>query len=140
MSDTDDLLRNARGYAVTPEMRALHGPPKRPVAIVACMDARLDIGALFGLSAGDAHVIRNAGGVVSDDVLRSLIISQRFLGTREIMLVHHTDCGMLAFHDDDLKAQIEAETGIRPSFAFEAFANLDRDVLQSLARISACPF
>ena len=110
------------------------------IAIVACMDARLNPYGLFGLREGDAHVIRNAGGVVSDDVIRSLAISQRLLGTREIILVHHTDCGMLTFRDDDVKAQIEADTGIRPPFALEAFSDPDADVRQSFARIKASPF
>ena len=110
------------------------------VAVVACMDARLHVSALLGLDIGDAHIIRNAGGVVSDDAVRSLVISQRLLGTNEIILIHHTDCGMLTFHDDDVKAQIEADTGIRPSFALEAFADVDEDVRQSIARVKASPF
>jgi carbonic anhydrase len=104
------------------------------------MDARLHVSALLGLDIGDAHVIRNAGGVVSDDAVRSLVISQRLLGTDEIILIHHTDCGMLTFRDDDVKAQIEADTGIRPSFALEAFAGVDEDVRQSIARVKASPF
>jgi carbonic anhydrase len=116
--------------------------PVRPthVAVVACMDARLDPHAILGLASGDAHVIRNAGGVVTDDVIRSLVISQRLLGTSEIILVHHTDCAMLTFRDDDAKARITAEVGIRPPFALEAFADLDADVRQSIARIHASPF
>jgi carbonic anhydrase len=110
------------------------------VAVVACMDARLHVSALLGLDIGDAHIIRNAGGVVSDDAVRSLVISQRLLGTDEIILIHHTDCGMLTFRDDDVKAQIEADTGIRPSFALEAFADVDEDVRQSIARVKANPF
>src|SRR5919199_4289452 len=104
------------------------------------MDARLNPYGLLGLREGDAHVIRNAGGVVSDDVIRSLTISQRLLGTREILLIHHTDCGMLTFKDDAVKAQIEAEVGVRPPFALEAFSDLDQDVKQSIARIQASPF
>ncbi len=104
------------------------------------MDARLDTHKLLGLAEGDAHVIRNAGGVVSDDVLRSLTISQRLLGTTEIVLIHHTNCGMLTFRDDDVKDQIEADTGLRPSFSMEAFGDLDQDVRQSMARIQASPF
>src|SRR5438034_3568831 len=115
-------------------------PPGKHTAVVACMDARLNPYGVLGLSEGDSHVIRNAGGVVTDDVIRSLAISQRLLGTREIILIHHTDCGMLTFHDDDLKAQIEADTGIRPPFALEAFADPTRDVRQSMARIAASPF
>ncbi|HEV7664903.1 MAG TPA: carbonic anhydrase [Chloroflexota bacterium] len=114
--------------------------PARHTAIVTCMDARIDVLAVLGFALGDAHVIRNAGGVITDDVVRSLIISQRLLGTREIIVMHHTDCGMLTFTDDQLKAQIEAETGIRPPFAMEAFGDLDKDVVQSLARITASPF
>ena len=104
------------------------------------MDARLDMYRVLGLEEGDAHVIRNAGGVVSDDAVRSLIISQRFLGTREIMLIHHTDCGMMTFRDDAVKDEIEADTGIRPSFALESFRDLEQDVRQSISRIQASPF
>jgi carbonic anhydrase len=140
MTVTDDLLQNARRLAERFDEDA--AAPARPthVAVVACMDARLDPRAIFGLAPGDAHVIRNAGGVVTDDVIRSLVISQRLLGTTEIMLVHHTDCGMLTFRDDDVKDQIAADTGIRPPFALEAFPNLDDDVRQSVARIHASPF
>jgi len=115
-------------------------PPGKGLAVVACMDARLNVYALLGLSEGEAHVIRNAGGVVSDDVLRSLVISQRLLGTREVVLVHHTDCGMLTFTDDQVKADIEADVGFRPHFALEAFSDLERDIRQSIARIKASPF
>ena len=115
-------------------------PPARHVAVVACMDARLHVGKLLGLDVGDAHIIRNAGGVVSDDAIRSLVISQRLLGTSEIILIHHTDCGMLTFNDDAVKAQINADTGIRPPFALEAFADVDEDVRQSIARVRASPF
>ena len=104
------------------------------------MDARLDMYRVLGLEEGDAHVIRNAGGVVSDDAVRSLIISQRFLGTREIMLIHHTDCGMMTFRDDAVKDKIEADTGIRPSFALESFRDLEQAVRQSISRIQASPF
>src|SRR3984893_14125471 len=140
MSVTDDFVRNAEHYAATFDKGALPMPPAKHVAVVACMDARLNPYGLLGLAEGDAHVIRNAGGVVSDDVVRSLAISQRLLGTREIILIHHTDCGMLTFKDDDVKAQIEADTGIRPPFALEAFSDLDADVRQSIARIKASPF
>ena len=140
MSITDDLLRNAEAYAASFDKGALPLPPARHVAVVACMDARLNPYGILGLSEGDAHVIRNAGGVVTEDVIRSLALSQRLLGTREIILIHHTDCGMLTFKDDDVKAQIEADTGIRPSFALEAFPDADRDVAQSMARIAASPF
>ncbi|MGI9147596.1 MAG: beta-class carbonic anhydrase [Chloroflexota bacterium] len=140
MSVTDDLLRNADGYAASFNKGQLPMPPACHVAIVTCMDARINPYGLLGLAEGDAHVIRNAGGVVTDDVVRSLAISQRLLGTREIILIHHTDCGMLTFKDDDVKAQIEADTGIRPPFALEAFADVQRDVVQSMARIAASPF
>jgi carbonic anhydrase len=110
------------------------------VAIVACMDARLNPYGLLGLREGDAHVIRNAGGVVTDDEIRSLSISQRLLGTREIMLIHHTDCGMLTFSDDDFRRQVQAETGVKPEWAAEAFDDLEDDVRQSIARIEASPF
>jgi carbonic anhydrase len=140
MTTTDDLLRNAERYAATYDKGQLPMPPAKQTAVVACMDARLNPYGLLGLSEGDAHVIRNAGGVVSDDVIRSLTISQRLLGTREIILIHHTDCGMLTFKDDDVKAQIESDTGIRPPFALEAFGDVKRDVVQSMARIAASPF
>ena len=110
------------------------------MAVVACMDPRLDVYRVLGLEEGDAHVIRNAGGVVSDDAIRSLIISQRFLGIREIMFIHHTDCGMMTFRDDAAKDEIEVETGLRPSFALESFRDLEQAVRQSIARIKASPF
>ena len=115
-------------------------PPSRQVAVVACMDARLDVYGILGLGAGEAHVIRNAGGVVTDDEIRSLAISQRLLGTREIVLIHHTDCGMLTFTDDAFKQSIQDETGIKPEWAAESFTDLDVDVRQSIARIKASPF
>jgi carbonic anhydrase len=140
MSVTDELIRNNEAYANGFDKGALPLPPARKVAIVACMDARLDPYAALGLSEGDAHVIRNAGGEVTDDAIRSLAISQRLLGTEEIVLIHHTDCGMLTFTDDEFKRSIEAETGIRPEWAAEAFDDLDGDVRQSIARIKASPF
>ena len=140
MSVTDDLLTNNDTYAAGFAKGDLPLPPARKVAVLACMDARLDPGRALGLEEGDAHVIRNAGGVVSQDALRSLVISQRLLGTEEIVLVHHTDCGMLTFTDDEVKASIEADTGLRPPFALEAFPDLEADVRQSLARIAADPF
>lgn len=140
MTVTDQLLENAKTYASSFDKTDLPLPPAKKVAVVACMDARLNPYGVLGLSEGDAHVIRNAGGVVTDDVIRSLTISQRLLGTEEVVLIHHTDCGMLTFKDDDVKAQIEADTGIRPSFALEAFPDLDGDVRQSIARIKASPF
>jgi carbonic anhydrase len=114
--------------------------PARHLAVVGCMDGRIDLLAILGLRTGDAHLIRNAGGVATDDVIRSLAVSQRLLGTRAVMLVHHTECGMLTFTDDALRAQIERETGIRPPFAFEAFSDLDVEVRQSVARLRMSPF
>jgi len=136
VSNTDAFVTNSERYTASFDKGDLPMPP----AVVACMDARLNPYGVLGLSEGDSHVIRNAGGVVTDDVIRSLTISQRLLGTNEIILIHHTDCGMLTFRDDDVKAQIEADTGIRPSFALEAFGDLDADVRQSIARIKASPF
>jgi carbonic anhydrase len=140
MSVTDELVRNNDSYAGSFKKGDLPLPPAKKLAVVACMDARLDVHKILGLQEGDAHVIRNAGGAVTDDTIRSLAISQRMLGTKEIILIHHTDCGMLTFKDDDLKKQIEKETGLRPAFALEAFADLDDDVKQSIARIKASPF
>jgi carbonic anhydrase len=139
MSVTDELLANNQRYAET-FSGPLPMPPRRAVAVIACMDARLNVYAILGLADGEAHVIRNAGGVVTDDEIRSLAISQRLLGTREIILIHHTDCGMLTFTDDDFKASIQADTGIKPPWAAEAFGDLDGDVRQSIARIKASPF
>jgi carbonic anhydrase len=139
MSVTDELLANNAAYAAT-FSGPLPLPPAKHVAVVACMDARLNVYAILGLAEGDAHVIRNAGGVVTDDEIRSLAISQRLLGTREVILIHHTDCGMLTFTDDQFKADIQAETGIKPPWAAEAFPDLDADVRQSVARIKASPF
>jgi carbonic anhydrase len=139
MSAVDDVLANNEEYAAGfGDPRPL--APARKLAVVACMDARLDVYRLLGLEPGEAHVIRNAGGVVTDDVIRSLAISQRLLGTTEIALVHHTECGMLTFTDGDFKAAIESDTGIRPPWAAEAFGDLDGDVRQSIARIKASPF
>jgi carbonic anhydrase len=135
----DDLVARNVKYAATFPGTA-QGRPALHLAVVACMDSRLDVQAALGLSVGDAHVIRNAGGVVTDDVVRSLVISQRLLGTREIVLIHHTDCGMAKFTDDGLKADIERDTGIRPPWAVEAFTDPDADVLQSIARLKASPF
>lgn len=140
MSATDDFLANNARYAESFDKGDTPLPPGKKTAVVACMDARIETGALLGLEEGDAHVIRNAGGVVTDDVLRSLTISQRLLGTREIILIHHTDCGMVTFSDDAVKAQIEADTGVRPAFALEAFPDVEEDVRQSIRRIEACPF
>ncbi|MCY3886390.1 MAG: carbonic anhydrase [Chloroflexi bacterium] len=140
MTAINETLNNNARYAENFDKGDLPLPPARNLAVVACMDARLDTHKLLGLEEGDAHVIRNAGGVVSDDVIRSLVISQRLLGTREIMLIHHTDCGMVTFRDDDVKDAIEADTGLRPSFALEAFGDLEKDVTQSMGRIQASPF
>jgi carbonic anhydrase len=140
MSVTDELLANAERYAANFDKGDLPLPPAKHVAVVACMDARLNPYGLLGLSEGDAHVIRNAGGVITADERRSLAISQRLLGTTEIILIHHTDCGMLTFTDDEFKASIQAETGLKPDWAAEAFSDVDADVRQSLQRIAADPF
>ena len=140
MSATDDVLRSNARYAEGFDKAGLTAPPALNMAVVACMDARLDTHKLLGIQEGDAHVIRNAGGVVTDDVIRSLVISQRLLGTREVVLIHHTDCGMMTFRDDDVKDDIQADTGLRPSFAMEAFGDLEGDVRQSIARIQSSPF
>jgi carbonic anhydrase len=140
MSVTDELLRNNEAYAESFDKGDLPLPPARGVAVVACMDARLDVHKILGLEEGDAHVIRNAGGVITDDEIRSLAISQRLLGTREIILIHHTDCGMLTFTDEELKQQIHEEVGMRPHFSMESFSDLEEDVRQSMRRIQANPF
>jgi carbonic anhydrase len=140
MSVTDELVHNNETYAHNFNKGDLPLPPAKHVAVLACMDARLDVHKILGLQEGDAHVIRNAGGVATDDAIRSLVISQRLLGTKEIVLIHHTDCGMLTFKDDQVKGQIESEVGIRPQFALEAFGDLEQDVKQSIARIKASPF
>ncbi len=139
MSKTDEYLENNRRYVEASGGR-LALPPTAGVAVVACMDARLNIYEILGLSPGEAHVIRNAGGAVTDDAIRSLAISQRLLGTTEIILIHHTECGMLTITDDAFRASIAQETGIRPPWAAEAFTDLDDDVRQSMARITASPF
>ena len=140
MSATDDLLeRNAR-YAAARQAMVDPAPPRLAVAVVACMDARMDLHAILGLDEGDAHVIRNAGGAVTADAIRSLAISQRLLGTREVVLVHHTGCGMLGLDDRSFLDEVENETGMRPDWATESFSDLDRDVRQSIARVRASPF
>ena len=139
MSVTDEYLLNNARYAES-FSGPLPMPPARQVAVVACMDARLNVYAILGLADGEAHVIRNAGGVVTEDEIRSLAISQRLLGTTEIILIHHTDCGMLTFTDDGFRRSIQDATGIKPSWAAEAFGDLDEDVRQSVARIKASPF
>lgn len=139
MSATEELVQNNQRYAES-FSGPLPLPPSNKVAVVACMDARLDVYRALGLQEGQAHVIRNAGGAITEDAIRSLAISQRLLGTEEIVLIHHTDCGMLTFSDDEFKATIEAETGVRPAWAAEAFTDLDADLRQSVARIEASPF
>jgi carbonic anhydrase len=136
MDIVEELLRRAEpvGHFGVP------APPRLGVAIVTCMDARIDPVRLFKLEPGDAHVLRNAGGVVTDDVIRSLLLSQRFLGTRAVMVVHHTRCGVLGLSEDTVKAQIQAEVGMRPPFALEGFDDLDADVRQSMARVRHSPY
>lgn len=140
MTVTDELLANAARYAESFDKGDLPMPPAKQVAVVACMDARIDPYALLGLGEGDAHVIRNAGGAVTSDAHRSLVISQRLLGTREVILIHHTDCGMLTFSDDAFRAQLQEETGIRPEWSAESFSDIDADVKQSIRRIMTDPF
>lgn len=139
MSVTDQLLENNEKYAAR-FTGPLPLPPAKHVAVLACMDARINVYAVLGLSDGEAHVIRNAGGVVTDDEIRSLSISQRLLGTREVVLIHHTDCGMLTFTDDDFNAALLEDTGFRPPWAAEAFDDLDDDVRESITRIKASPY
>jgi carbonic anhydrase len=140
VSVTDELLANAERYAESFDRGDLPLPPGKRVAVLACMDARLNPYGLLGLQEGDAHVIRNAGGVVTDDEIRSLAISQRLLGTEEIILIHHTDCGMLTFRDDEFRQQVQEETGIKPHWSCETFEDLEEDVRQSMARIRSSPF
>jgi carbonic anhydrase len=140
MSVTDELLRNNEAYAASFDKGHLGMPPTKKVAVVACMDARLQPNRILGLEEGEAHVIRNAGGVITDDEIRSLAISQRLLGTEEVILMHHTDCGMLTFTDEDFRRSLQDEVGIKPSWAPEAFSDLEDDVRQSIARIKASPF
>jgi carbonic anhydrase len=139
MSVADEYLKNNAVYADT-YGGSPPGRPSRHVVVVACMDSRLDVSALLGVGAGEAHVIRNAGGVVTDDMIRSLSISQRLLGTTEIILIHHTDCGLQKTTEAEFKGAIEAETGIRPPWAVESFTDADQDVRQSIGRIKASPF
>jgi carbonic anhydrase len=140
MSQIDELIANNDAYAAQFDKGELPLLPARKLAVVACMDARVNPYGILGVQEGDAHIIRNAGGVVTDDEIRSLAISQRLLGTEEIILIHHTDCGMLTFTDDEFRHRIEEETGIKPEWAAEAFNDLDADVRQSIARIKASPF
>ena len=140
MSTTDELLKNNESYAASFDKGDLPLPPGRKVAVLACMDARLDPARVLGLEEGDAHVIRNAGGVVSEDAIRSLAISQHLLGTEEIVILHHTDCGMLTFSDNEFADRLESETGSRPGWNAQAFEDLDIDVRDSIERIKASPF
>ena len=140
MTATDDLLARNEQYRASFDKGSLPLPPAKKVAVLACMDARLDPAKALGLEEGDAHVIRNAGGVASEDAIRSLVISQRLLGTEEIILIHHTDCGMETFTDDREKEQIYADTGLRPGFALEAFKKAEDDVKQTARRIESSPF
>jgi carbonic anhydrase len=140
MTAIDEVLRSAEQYAARFDKADLPRPPGRKLAVVACMDARLIPTKVLGLQEGDAHVIRNAGGMVTDDTIRSLAISQRKLGTEEIIVIHHTDCGMLGLRDDEFRAQLRDETGVEPAWAAESFADLDRDLRQSIERIRNSPF
>ena len=140
MSVIDEVLRANSGYARAFTLGHLPMPPARKLAVVACMDARLTVEQVLGLKTGDAHIIRNAGGIVTEDALRSLLISHYLLGTEEWVIINHTDCGMLTFKDDDVKHSIASEVGIKPGFALEAFSDLEQDVRQSMARIQASPF
>jgi carbonic anhydrase len=140
MSTTDELLKDAETYAEGFDKGSLPLPPARKVAVLACMDARLNPQKVLGLEEGDGHVIRNAGGVVTDDEIRSLAISQRLLGTEEIVLIHHTDCGMLTFSDEEFDAQLEADTGSRPEWPARSFTDLEADVRDSIRRITESPY
>jgi carbonic anhydrase len=140
MGTVDELLANNACYAATFDKGALPSPPRRKLAVLACMDARLDPARALGLEEGDAHVVRNAGGVATDDAIRSLVISQHLLGTEEVVLLHHTDCGMESFTDDELGQRLQDETGVRPGFSFEAFAKAEDDLVQTAARLEASPF
>jgi carbonic anhydrase len=140
MSVTEDYLQNNRAYRSNDGHGALPMPPSKHVAVVACMDARLDVYRILGLHEGESHVIRNAGGVVTEDALRSLVISQNLLGTTEIILIHHTDCGMLTFKDDELRAKLAGKAGSKPLYALQAFPDVEEDVREGIARIKAHPY
>lgn len=140
MSVTDSLVANNAAYVASFDKAGLAMRPTGKVAIVACMDARLNVYSALGLHEGEGHIIRNAGGVITDDAIRSLAISQRLLGTEEIILIHHTDCGMLTITDDEFKRSIHDDVGIEPQWAAESFSDLDENVRQSIARITASPF
>ena len=136
----DELLANNEAFAASIPVQHLNVKPRRRLAIVTCMDSRLDVFAALGLHHGEAHILRNAGGVITDDVIRSLAVSQRRLGTREVMLVHHTDCGMQTLTDDGFRAELQEASGVAPAFAIESFSDLDGDVRQSLRRVRRSPF
>jgi carbonic anhydrase len=140
MDAIDELLENNRGFADSLRARHLDVQPSRRLAVVTCMDSRLDVFAALGLDDGEAHILRNAGGVITDDVIRSLAVSQRRLGTREVMLIHHTDCGMEALSDDGFRAELQRATGVAPAFAIESFTDLDGDVRQSVLRVRRSVF
>ncbi len=140
MSIIDDLVANNDGFATTRPREHLPVQPSRRLAIVTCMDSRLDVFAALGLGDGEAHVLRNAGGVITDDVIRSLAISQRKLGTREVMLIHHSDCGMQKISDDGFRAELQEQTGVAPAFAIESFTDIEADVRQSILRVRRSPF
>ncbi len=140
MDVIDSLVANNRSFAASLPEQHLDVRPQRQLAIVTCMDSRLDVFAALGLKHGEAHVLRNAGGVITDDVIRSLAVSQRRLGTREVMLIHHTDCGMLTLSDDGFRAELQEATGVAPAFAIESFSDLDADVRQSVLRVRRSPF
>jgi carbonic anhydrase len=140
MSTIDELLANNRAYAEEVAVEHLDVEPRRRIAIVTCMDSRLDVFAALGLERGEAHVLRNAGGVITDDVIRSLTVSQRRLGTREVMLIHHTDCGMQKLSDDGFREELRQASGVSPSFAIESFSDVDADVAQSIIRVLNSPF
>ena len=140
MSVTDELLRNAESYAASFDKGDLPLPPARKIAVLACMDARLNVYGLLGLTEGDAHVIRNAGGVVTDEEIRSLAISQHLLGTEEIILIHHTDCGMLTYTEDRFPEKLESQTGVRPNWTTHSFTDLEADLRKQVEHIEASPF
>ncbi|MEX2107646.1 MAG: carbonic anhydrase [Solirubrobacterales bacterium] len=140
MATVDELIANNEAFAASLPRRHLDVEPSRQLTIVTCMDSRLDVFAALGLGDGEAHVLRNAGGVITDDVIRSLAISQRKLGTREVMLIHHTDCGMQKVGDDEFRAELQEATGVAPAFAIESFSDLDADVRQSILRVRRSPF
>ena len=136
----DELLANNEAFAASLSERHLDVRPSRRLAVVTCMDSRLDVFAALGLGDGEAHVLRNAGGVITDDMIRSLAVSQRRLGTREVMLIHHTNCGMQTLSDDGFRAELQKDTGVAPAWAIESFSDVDADVRQSILRVRRSPF